>query len=213
VPREDQLQFFEPGYREAFGAACEHASSIGAEQVAIDFEPFLEAARLLYEGPWVAERYQAIRDFIDAQPQALFPVTREITLGGAKPSAADAFAAFYRLRELQRRCESAWSAADVLLLPTVPSHPTVAAMLQEPVARNSELGLYTNFMNLLDCAGVAVPFSVLPTGLPFGVTFAAPAQHDLALLQLARRWQRSLRGRAATPGAIEFPLPQTQPLE
>ncbi|MFL6700399.1 MAG: amidase family protein, partial [Vitreoscilla sp.] len=94
-----------------------------------------------------------------------------------------------------------WDAADALLLPTTPSHPTIAAMLDEPILRNSELGLYTNFMNLLDCAGIAVPAGFLPDGLPFGVTLAAPAQQDAPLLALARRWQDALEGRAATLGA------------
>jgi allophanate hydrolase len=203
VPDPAQLQFFQPGYKDAFAAACEHARGLGAEVVTVDFAPFLEAARLLYEGPWVAERYLAIREFIDAKPEAVFPVTREITLGGAKPSAADAFAAAYRLRDLGRRCEQAWNSVDVLLLPTAPSHPTIAAMLQEPIARNSELGLYTNFMNLLDYAGIAVPFTMLADGLPFGVTFAAPAHQDVPLLHLARRWQQSLPD-VRTLGATAF---------
>lgn len=210
VPAARQLQFFQPGYREAFEAACDHARGLGAELVSIDLAPFLEAARLLYEGPWVAERYQAIRPFIDAQPEALFPVTRQITLGGAKPLAADAFSAFYRLREIQRSTEAAWQMAEVLLLPTVPSHPRIAAVLEEPIARNSELGLYTNFMNLLDCSGVAVPFNFLPDGLPFGVTFAAQAHQDLPLLQLAHRWQQSLSGRAASLGATPFHFSSNQ---
>jgi allophanate hydrolase len=201
IPRAGQLRFFQPGYDEAFTAAVDHARRLGAEVVEIDFEPFLEAARLLYEGPWVAERYQAIRGFIDRHPEAVFPVTREITLGGAKPLAADAFAAMYRLKALQRSSSATWAAVDALLLPTVPSHPTIAAMLEEPVLRNSELGLYTNFMNLLDCAGVAVPAGFLADGLPFGVTLAAPAHQDAPLLALARRWQDALVGRAATLGA------------
>jgi allophanate hydrolase len=207
VPASGQLQFFQPDYKEAFDAACEHARSLGAEITTIDFAPYLEAARLLYEGPWVAERYLAIREFIDAQPQAVFPVTREITLGGAKPLAVDAFSAAYRLRDLARQCEQTWDSVDVLLLPTAPSHPTIAAMLQEPILRNSELGLYTNFMNLLDYAGVAAPFSFLPDGLPFGVTFAAPAHQDVPLLHLAKRWQQSLSNQAAgsvTLGATGF---------
>ena len=201
VPRAGQLRFFQPGYDQAFVAAIDHARSLGAEIVEIDFDPFLEAARLLYEGPWVAERYQAIREFIDRQPESVFPVTRDITLGGARPLAADAFAAMYRLKALQRRSAATWRAVDALLLPTAPSHPSIAVMLHEPVLRNSELGLYTNFMNLLDCAGVAVPAGFLPDGLPFGVTLAAPAHQDAPLLALARRWQDGLEGRAATLGA------------
>ena len=206
VPRAHQLRFIQPGYAQAFEQAVDHARRLGAQIVEIDFEPFLEAARLLYEGPWVAERYQAIRGFIDRQPESVFPVTREITLGGAMPLAADAFAAMYRLKALQRTSSATWQDVDVLLLPTVPSHPTIAQMLQEPIARNSELGLYTNFMNLLDCAGVAVPAGFLDDGLPFGVTLAAPAHRDSPLLALARRWQDALEGRAATMGATGRPI-------
>jgi allophanate hydrolase len=107
----------------------------------------------------------------------------------------------YRLKALQRTSSATWERVDALLLPTTPSHPTIEAMLAEPVLRNSELGLYTNFMNLLDCAGVAVPAGFLPDGLPFGVTLAAPAHQDAPLLALARRWQDALEGRAATLGA------------
>ncbi|MGO4580342.1 allophanate hydrolase [Cupriavidus sp. 2TAF22] len=207
VPAPGQLRFFQPGYADAFAQACAHARALGAELVEIDFAPFLEAARLLYEGPWVAERYQAIRAFVDAHPHSLYPVTQQITLGGATPLAADAFAAMYRLRALQRQSEAAWAQADALLLPTVPGHPTIAAMLAEPVARNSELGLYTNFMNLLDCAGIAVPAGFLADGLPFGITLVAPAHQDVPLLHLARRWQYALQGRAATMGATGRTLP------
>lgn len=201
VPRAGALRFIQPGYAQAFESAVDHARRLGAEIVEIDFEPFLAAARLLYEGPWVAERYQAIRGFIDRQPESVFPVTRDITIGGAKPLAADAFAAMYRLKALQRSSSTTWQEVDALLLPTVPSHPTIAEMLEEPILRNSELGLYTNFMNLLDCAGVAVPAGFLDDGLPFGVTLAAPAHQDAPLLALARRWQGALEGRAATLGA------------
>jgi allophanate hydrolase len=201
VPHARELRFLQPGYPQAFEGAVDHARRLGAEIVEIDFEPFLEAARLLYEGPWVAERYQAIRGFIERQPESVFPVTRAITIGGAKPLAADAFAAMYRLKALQRLSGATWQTVDALLLPTAPSHPTIAAVLEEPILRNSELGLYTNFMNLLDCAGVAVPAGFLDDGLPFGVTLAAPAHQDAPLLALARRWQDALEGRAATLGA------------
>ena len=212
VPRARELRFIQPGYAQAFEGAVDHARRLGAEIVEIDFEPFLEAARLLYEGPWVAERYQAIRGFIDRQPESVFPVTRVITIGGAKPLAADAFAAMYRLKALQRSSSATWHAVDALLLPTVPAHPTIAAMLEEPILRNSELGLYTNFMNLLDCAGVAVPAGFLDDGLPFGVTLAAPAHQDAPLLALARRWQDALEGRAATLGATGRTAGRSEPV-
>jgi len=211
VPRRKQLQFFgDTAYASAFDGALAHAERLGARLVELDVEPFFEAARLLYDGPWVAERYQAIRAFIEASPQSLFPVTREITLRGALPLAADAFAAAYRLRELKRRCDAIWNEIDAVLTPTAPTHPTIASMLAEPVVRNSELGLYTSFMNLLDYAAIAVPASFTPAGLPFGVTLFAPAHQDQPLLHLAARWQHALTGRSATLGATGHGLPRAR---
>ncbi|SIR02330.1 allophanate hydrolase [Sphaerotilus natans] len=218
VPRADQLDFCGSAVdARAWADAVEHARGLGAEIVELDIAPLLETARLLYGGPWVAERYQAIRAFIDAQPDAVFPVTREITLGGARPLAADAFAAQYRLKALQRQAAQIWRQVDALMTPTAPTHPTIEAMLAEPIARNSELGLYTNFMNLLDWAAVAVPAGFVErpgaaVPMPHGVTLCAPAHQDVPLLHLARRWQASLQGCAATLGATGQPLPPAQPL-
>jgi allophanate hydrolase len=211
VPRAPQREAFsDTAYAEAFEQALAHARSLGAELVDIDFEPFLEAARLLYGGPWVAERYQAIRAFIEARPEALFPVTREITLGGGTPLAADAFAAQYRLRELKRHCDAVWAQVDAVITPSAPTHPSIEAMLAEPIQRNTELGYYTNFMNLLDYAAVAMPAGFTGAGLPFGVTLFAPAHQDVPLLHAAARWQRALSGRAATLGATGAPLPPAE---
>lgn len=190
VPAEKDLNFFgDHEYTQLFDAAVTRLESLGGERVELDFAPFLETARLLYGGPWVAERYQAIRSFIDANPDALFPVTRDITLGGAKPLAADAFAALYRLREFKRECDRIWPQVDCVITPTAGTIFTRAELLAEPVARNTELGYYTNFMNLLDYAAVAVPAGFRPDGLPFGVTLFAPAHQDVPLLHLAERWQ------------------------
>jgi len=202
VPRADQLQFFgDSAYAQCYTEAQAHAKALGAELVEIDFAPFQETARLLYEGPWVAERYQAIRVFIDAQPESVFPVTRQITLGGAKPLAADAFAAQYRLRALAQRCAGVWADMDCMLLPTSPTIHSIATMLAQPIARNSDFGYYTNFVNLLDYSAIAVPAGFRADGLPFGVTFVAQAHQDQPLLHLAQRWQRALQGKAATLGA------------
>lgn len=207
VPLPDQLNFFGNGdYAKAFADAVAHARGLGLDVVEVDIGPLLETARLLYGGPWVAERYQAIRDFIDAQPDALFPVTREITLQGAKPLAADAFAAQYQLKALQKEAARIWQQVDVLITPTVPTHPSIDEMLAEPIARNTELGEYTNYMNLLDCAAVAVP-SGFVRDLPFGITLVAPAHQDVPLLHLADRWQQALQGRAATLGASNWTMP------
>ncbi|MHB8247506.1 MAG: allophanate hydrolase [Acidithiobacillus sp.] len=190
VPADKDLNFFgDHEYAQMFDAAVARLESLGGERVELDFAPFLETARLLYGGPWVAERYQAIRSFIDANPDALFPVTRDITLGGAKPLAADAFAALYRLRELKRECDCIWPQVDCVITPTSGTIFTRAEALAEPVARNTDLGYYTNFMNLLDYAAVAVPAGFRADGLPFGVTLFAPAHQDVPLLHLAERWQ------------------------
>ncbi|MDD4887825.1 MAG: allophanate hydrolase [Thiomonas sp.] len=205
VPARKDLQFFRDAESERlFNAAVERLKHLGGEAVEIDFAPFIDTARLLYGGPWVAERYQAIRDFVDAKPEALFPVTRDITLGGAKPLAADAFAAQYRLRDLQRQCAPVWNVVDCIVTPTAGTIYTRAEMLAEPLERNTDLGLYTNFMNLLDYAAIAVPAGFRADGLPLGITLFAPAHQDVPLLHLAERWQED---RAQPCGAVETMLP------
>jgi allophanate hydrolase len=201
VPMDKDLEFFgDVESARIFREGVARLEALGGEAVAVDFAPFLDTARLLYGGPWVAERYQAIRDFIDARPEAVFPVTRDITLGGARLLAADAFAAQYRLRELQRTCAAAWKTVDCIVTPTTGTIYTRAEMLADPIRRNTDLGLYTNFMNLLDYAAVAVPGGFRRDGLPLGVTLFAPAHQDVPLLHLAQRWQAS---RAAPCGRAE----------
>lgn len=207
VPARKDLQFFGDADSERlFDTAVERLERLGGRAVEIDFAPFIDTARLLYGGPWVAERYQAIRDFIDARPEALFPVTRDITLGGAIPLAADAFAAQYRLRDLQRLCTPVWSTVDCIVTPTTGTIYTRAEVLAEPVARNTDLGLYTNFMNLLDYAAIAVPAGFRSDGLPLGITLFAPAHQDVPLLHLAQRWQDN---RGLPCGAVETVPPAT----
>ena len=210
VPAAGQLAFFgDRNYEALFHLAVARLESIGGERVEIDFTPFLEAARLLYEGPWVAERYAAIREFIDHQPDAVFDVTRQMINGGRTPLAVDAFEARYRLEDLRRRTERVWDRVDLILTPTAGMIPTIAAVQAAPVRVNSDLGYYTNFMNLLDFSAVAVPAGFRDDGMPFGVTLFAPAFRDRELLPLADRLQRA----AGTPlGATRQALPETPPL-
>jgi len=199
VPRRDQLQFF--GNRDAerlFDQAVTKFEAMGGRKITIDFAPFLETARLLYEGAWVAERYLAIRDFIEAKPQALFPVTRDITVAARGMSAADAFAGIYRLQELKRKCDRVWESLDCIVTPTAGTIYTVAEMQDDPIRLNSNLGYYTNFMNLLDYSAVAVPAGFMSGGLPFGITVFAPAHQDVPLLHLAQRLQNGSREQACT---------------
>ena len=185
LPRPADLDFFgDDAARALFAAAVERLGAADAEPVAIDLTPFLAAARLLYEGPWVAERYAAIRDFFDRRPGALHPVTRAIIETGRRWSAADAALASYELRRLARETEAAWRAADVLLVPTAGTIYRIADVAADPVRLNANLGRYTNFVNLLDLCALAVPAGFRPEGLPFGVTLTAPAFAEHALLAL-----------------------------
>ena len=190
VPQSAQLEFFGNADAKAlFARSVERLQAIGGEMVAIDYSDFLETARLLYGGPWVAERYQAIRKFIERQPNSLHEVTRQITLGAQNYSAADTFAALYQLQELKRSTAKVWNEIDILVTPTAGTIYKIDEVLAEPIKLNSNLGYYTNFMNLLDLSAIAVPAGFLGNGLPFGITFGAPAFSDNALLDLARRWQ------------------------
>jgi allophanate hydrolase len=188
VPRAEQLQFF--GNQSAaalFARSIEALSAIGGTAVEIDFSPFLQSARLLYEGPWVAERYAAITDFFDARSEAIYPVVREIISGAKKFSASDAFNGMYQLEGLRREADKVWDSIDCLVTPTAGTIYRIEEMLADPIRLNANLGYYTNFMNLLDCAAVAVPAGFQDDGLPFGITLAAPAHQDLPLLHLAGR--------------------------
>lgn len=188
VPRAEQLQFF--GNRDAaalFQKRCAALQAIGGIAVEIDFAPFLNAARLLYEGPWVAERYAAIREFFDAHADAINPVVREIIAGAKKFSASDTFDAMYKLEALRGEAALVWNKIDCLVTPTAGTVYRIDEMLADPVRLNANLGYYTNFMNLLDCAAIAVPAGFQHDGLPFGITLVAPAHQDVPLLHLAGR--------------------------
>jgi allophanate hydrolase len=179
VPRADQRQFFDDANAaNAFSRDIEMAESLGARIVAFDFEPFAEVARLLYEGPWVAERYAAVKPLIESNPEALHPVTRSIIEGARKFDAVAAFEAFYRLADQKRKTTRVWSEFDAMLVPTAPRLYTVAEVEADPVRLNSRLGTYTNFVNLLDLCAIAVPSTIRVDGPPASVTLIAPAGAD-----------------------------------
>ncbi|ABD08750.1 Amidase [Rhodopseudomonas palustris HaA2] len=211
VPRPDQLQFFgDQQSEQAYADALQRWTSLGAELIEIDVAPLYETARLLYDGPWVAERYLAIRELIDATPDALHPVTRQITLGGKAISAADTFAALYRLQALRKLAEPAFAAIDALVLPTAPTAYTVEQVLADPVTLNSRLGTYTNFVNLLDLCGLAIPASIRADGIPFGVTLLAPGGRDAELASLGRMFHADT---ALPMGATGVALPPLAALD
>ncbi|WP_189424649.1 allophanate hydrolase [Devosia pacifica] len=178
------------GYAKLYEQAIERARTLGAEIVEFDYAPFREAAALLYQGPWVAERLAAIESFFNAHADAMDPTVRDIIAGGANYSAVDAFNARYELERLRQLSLKEWAKADVLLLPTSPDIQTVEAMKADPVALNSRFGLYTNFANLLGYSAIAVPAGFTEAGLPFGVTLVGPQDADDALAPFASRLHR-----------------------
>ena len=190
VPTADQLEFFgDEGAAILYDEAVARLEGIGGRKVEIDFSTFRAAAELLYAGPWVAERYAAIRKFIEAHGADINPVVRGIIEGARRYSAADAFDAEYRLRALRRTTEAQWEQMDVLVLPTTGTIYTHDAVASEPVRMNTNLGYYTNFVNLLDLAAIAIPAGCRADGLPFGVSFIGRAFSDEALLTLAKRYE------------------------
>jgi allophanate hydrolase len=206
IPRAAQLEFFgDDEYSALFQSSCDRLVSLGATPVAIDIAPFLETARLLYEGPWVAERYAAISAFMEQHSSAIYPVTKQITAGGAKPTAIDAFRAQYRLKDLQRTTSGVWRDIDMFILPTAGTIYTIDDVVANPIELNSNLGIYTNFVNLLDLTAFAVPAGFRSDGMPFGITLIAQAAHDKTLLEFGARLHHAS---VSTIGALDRPVPE-----
>nr|WP_315862570.1 allophanate hydrolase [Phreatobacter aquaticus] len=203
VPRAaDRLFFGDTAMTSAFDAALKTLLPRAESVIEIDMTPFFEVARLLYEGPWVAERHAAIRDFMARSPEALHPVTAAIIGNAGKFSATDAFRALYRLADLRRAAEPVWQSIDALVVPTNPVFPTLADLAADPIGPNSRLGTYTNFVNLMDLAALAVPGPWRTDGLPAGVTLVGPRGADAALAAFALPFEQALTdGRYAARSA------------
>lgn len=205
VPALGQLEFFgDTEYARLFAAATGRLAALGGEAIEIDFAPFLEAQALLYGGPWIAERSAELGAFIAAHRDAVLPVTRRVIESAARFSAADAFAAQHRLAALKRATEAVWQRADVLLVPGAPTIYTVAQVEADPIELNARLGLYTNFVNLLDLAALTVPAGFRADGLPFGITLVAPAFSDRALAALGARLLGEAPLAVPAPGRVRL---------
>ncbi|WP_347331702.1 allophanate hydrolase [Marinimicrobium locisalis] len=176
----------------------------GAELVPMDFTPMQTLAQLLYGGPWVAERHAAIAEFIAEHAEEMNPVVLGIIEQASTFSATDAYRAEYQRAELARRIQRAMAAVDALLVPTAPRLPTIEQVEADPVRINSQLGTWTNFVNLADCSALALPAGLRGDGLPFGITLIGPAWQDAALVDFGRRWQSAVAGKR---GATDLPLP------
>jgi allophanate hydrolase len=202
VPRPDQFAWFgDPASPGLFAAGLDRLAAMGAEPVEVDIAPLLAAARLLYDGPWVAERTAAVESLLLRSPGVIHPVVRAILQGGRAVSAVEAFRGQYDLAALQRAAEAMWETIDVLLLPTAPTTYRLHEVLAEPLALNANLGFYTNFVNLLDMSAIALPAGFRENATGFGITLIGPAWADRALLDLARRYEEIA------------PMPQQPPLD
>jgi allophanate hydrolase len=210
VPAAFTLNFFGDTHNLAlFKATIDKLISLGGEPVEIDLAPFLAAAQLLYKGPWVAERYAAIAPFIQQHADEMDPTVATIISTATNYSAVDTFNAAYKLEELRAKTNPVWQTIDLMVLPTAPRTYTIAEIAANPIELNSNLGTYTNFVNLLDLSAVAVPSGFRPDGLPFGVSLIAPAFHDAALLTLADRLHRAT---TTTLGGSTRKLAEAEPL-
>jgi allophanate hydrolase len=182
----DRLTGLDPPHQRAWERAVAHAQRIADRVVTVDIGAFLDAGLLLYEGPWVAERWAAFGHLLDGP--GVDPTVRSIVSAGRLMSASDVFTAMDRLATLRRRTETMWADLDALMLPVTPGHPTLADVGADPVGVNTRLGTFTNFVNLLDLCAVALPAGRRADNLPFGIQLIAPAFADEPLLDLAARW-------------------------
>ena len=209
VPDGQSREFFGDAAQAAsFEAALARLEALGARIVEIDFAPFFDVAQMLYEGAWVAERMTVVEELMHRDPSALHPVTARIIGAADALSAADAFRGIYRLADLRRRAEALMSGADLLCVPTIPTFYSLADLEADPVGPNSRLGTYTNFVNLMDLCGIAVPSGARSDGRPGSVTLLGRSGQDA----LAAGFAQALQAEAKAPmGATGLPLPAAAP--
>jgi len=207
VAMADIAELCEPETAALYQAATQH---LGA--TIIDIAPFLEIARLLYDGPWVAERTAALRSVLEEQPEIMHPVTRDILQSGFARYSVDAFDAFHRLAEAKRVAEHLFRTYDALLLPTAPFCPTLAAVHADPIGLNKHLGTFTNFVNICDLAAYAVPAGFGSEGLPVGMMLLGPAWSEGRLAGLADGLHRAFVTTVGATGQLLPPAAEPDPL-
>lgn len=209
IPDAGSIKFFGDTVQQAaFERDVALLEASGAVIEPINFEPLYAIARMLYEGAWVAERYTVIADLLASNPDAVYPVTRQIITHAESMSAADAFNGIYRLAELKRAAEPMLRGLDLLCVPTVPTFYSVADLEVDPVMPNSNNGTYTNFVNLLDMCGLAVPTAPRSDGRPGSVTLLAWAGQDALVASVARQFEKDCpRVMGATSHAVPTPTP------
>ncbi|MEH1827650.1 MAG: allophanate hydrolase [Nostoc sp.] len=193
VPKTDQLQFFgDAAAADLYQQGLQQLKSIGGNLVEIDFQPFQQAANLLYSGAWVAERLAAIQSFFETEADAIHPVVRQIISNGLRYTAVDTFKGFYALEALKHEASQQWEKVNILALPTTGTIYTKAEVENDPIALNTNLGYYTNFVNLMDLCAIALPSGFRANGLPTGITLIGQRFQDIALCQLGTRYQQQM---------------------
>ena len=195
VPQNAEAGFFGNSNAKMLFAQClDRLTALGGVAVPVDFSPFAEAGGMLYDGPWVAERFASVGAFIAAHREEVLSTTADIVTRAQRFAATDLFAAFYRLKQISRGLEAVWREIDFLAVPTTGTAYTIAELIAEPVALNNRLGYFSYPANLLDLTGLALPNGFLPNGPAMGVTLLAPGFSEQALLAFGTRWQTSSAG-------------------
>lgn len=209
----EQCEFF--GDEQAAAAFAKALASLSKDPLVsvtrVPFDVFAEAAALLYQGPWVAERRAAVEEFFESSSQRIHPVVRGILQSADQYDAVDTFNARYRLAHLARSAELLLANVDVLVVPTAPCMPTIEAVLSNPVELNSRLGYYTNFVNLMGMSAIAIPAHRRDDGLPSGITLVGPAGADQRLAEIAAGWQAHFGAADQRDIVAMAPLPFNSP--
>ncbi|MCR1815573.1 allophanate hydrolase [Aliarcobacter butzleri] len=189
IPKKEQLKFF--GDEEAknlFDEAVKKFELFGGKAYEIDYEPFNESANLLYSGPWVTERFIAIKEVITKTPEVVEQTVRKIISGGENINAINYFESEYILKKNRKKAEKLFEEFDFMLTPTTGTIYKIEEVNNNPIELNTNLGYYTNYMNLLDLSAIAVPAGFRKNGLPFGVTVVAKNFEEKKLLSYASKY-------------------------
>lgn len=211
VPRDEDLEFFgDRDQAEAFQDALARLERLGMRKVPVDFRPFREVGSMLYEGPWLADRLAHLDGFLEAHPDAVHPVTRAILEGGRRYSAVELFKCRHRLAALRPVCDAVFDRTPLLVVPTLPALPTLARVQEDSVGWSRRLGYYTNFVNLLQLAALAVPAGFTGQGLPAGITLIGPGGSESRLCEFGQSWQRRLDLQLGATAAL-MPVPDAFP--
>lgn len=204
VPRADQRAFFgNADVKAQYEDAIKTLTDLGGTCIDVDYEPFLETNDLLFNGPWVAERYVSVGDFVETDPESVFPVVREIILNSKQLTAAATFEGLYALEQLKRTIHPLWDDIDCLVVPTTGTTYRFNEIASAPIKRNSDMGYYTNFVNLLDLSAIAVPNGFQSNDIPTGITLIAPPHSEHYLVGLGDAFHRT---KTAKLGATAFKL-------